>query len=79
MSRDRDEVQRSGVSPRLLAALVLLALLIVFVVQNTGRTKIRFLIPEVTTRLWIALMVAVVVGIMIGWLLSRARHDRDRG
>ena len=40
------------------AVLVLGVLVFVFVVENTRATKIRFFIPEVTSPLWLGLMVA---------------------
>ena len=63
-------------SPRLVAGAVLLAALVVFCAENTSRTRIRFLIPRLTTPLWIALLAATLVGAAAGFLLGRHRRDR---
>ena len=57
-----------------IAAIVLVVLGVIFVVENTRRTKIRFIIPEVTVQVWVALVAALAVGVVIGWLLERRRH-----
>ena len=46
----------------------------IFVFENTEKTEIRFIIPEVTTPLWVALLVALAAGFVAGWLVGR----RDR-
>ncbi len=67
---------QSRVSPRLVAGAVLVVLLIVFVFENTRQTKIRFILPEVTAPLWVALLGAALVGALAGALLTRHRGDR---
>jgi uncharacterized integral membrane protein len=57
-----------------IAAIVLVALGVIFVVENTRRTKIRFIIPEVRVQVWVALVAALAVGVIIGWLFERRRH-----
>lgn len=55
-------------------AIILVVLGIIFVVENTRKTKIRFIGPEVRVQVWVALIVALAVGVIIGWLLERRRH-----
>lgn len=57
-----------------IAAIALVVLGVIFVVENTRRTKIRFIIPEVRVQVWVALVAALAVGVVIGWLLERRRH-----
>ena len=64
----------SGVSPKLIVGAVLLIVLLVFIFENTTRTKIRFIVPEVRAPLSVALLVAMVVGGIAGMLISRARR-----
>ncbi|MFE5141128.1 DUF1049 domain-containing protein [Streptomyces fagopyri] len=52
-------------------ALVLLAM--VFVFENTRSTKIRLLIPEVTTPLWMALLGTGAIGALCGAYSTRRR------
>jgi ribose/xylose/arabinose/galactoside ABC-type transport system permease subunit len=57
-----------------IAAIALVVLGVIFVVENTRRTKIRFIIPEVRVQVWVALVAALAVGVVLGWLLERRRH-----
>ena len=50
--------------------------MVVFVFENTQRTRIRFLIPRVTAPLWVALFASTLVGVVAGLLLGRSRDDR---
>ena len=63
-------------SPRTVAAAVLVVTLVVFIFENTARTEIRFILPKVRAPLWAALLVSTVVGVAIGMLISR--RDRRR-
>jgi uncharacterized integral membrane protein len=55
------------------ASAVALVLVAVFVVENTRRTKIRFIIPQVKAPLFVALFLAVLVGAGLGYQLGRSR------
>ncbi|MDQ6797895.1 MAG: DUF1049 domain-containing protein [Actinomycetota bacterium] len=66
----------SRVSPRFVVGAVLVALLIVFIVENRSRTDIRFIIPVVTAPLWVALLGSALVGAGAGALLTRQRHPK---
>lgn len=59
------------VTPRAVGAAILLALLIVFIVENGARTRIRFIVPTVHAPLWIALLAGVAVGVLAGFLIGR--------
>jgi len=65
---------RAKISPRLMAASILVALMIAFIAENTRRTKIRFIVPIVTAPVWIALFVATAVGVVAGVLMARHRR-----
>ena len=64
---------RSGLpfSGRQVAGAALLLSAVIFVLQNRTSTTIRFLIPEVTAPLWVALLISVLLGIVAGGLLAR--------
>ena len=70
---DREE-SGSGISPRLVAGGALLVVLLVFTFENTKKTTIRFLVPEVKTPLSVALLIAVVLGFVAGALFGRSRR-----
>jgi hypothetical protein len=54
-----------------LAVVVVLA--IVFAAENTRRTRIRFIVPVITTWVWLALLLALGLGFAAGVLVGRRR------
>lgn len=54
-------------------AIVLAAVVIVFIGQNRDETNISFLMLDVTWPLWLTLTVVTLVGIVIGGFLARRR------
>ena len=62
-----------SVGPRAIGAIALAVLVVVFIVENTKRTKIRFIGPQVTAPLWVALIAATLVGAAVVGLIAR-RH-----
>lgn len=59
------------------AALAVVAL--IFVIQNTEKTNVSFLFAETEMPLFFALIIALLLGALIGWLTPRVRrsgHDR---
>ena len=65
------------IPPRLVVGLVLAMLILVFIAENNRRTKMRFLLPEVTAPLWTALFVAALLGGMAGALIARHFSTRE--
>lgn len=66
---ERDSEKR--LQPRLVVGAVVVVLIVVFIVENTRQTKMRFLIPQVTAPLWTALFVAALLGVFAGFLIAR--------
>ncbi len=64
---------RSPFGFRQAAALVLLVVMLVFILQNRRSTTIRFLVPETTSPLWVALLLSALLGMVVGGLLARRR------
>ncbi len=69
--------------PRVVIAVVLVAALVTFVVQNRSEVPVSFLVFEVNWPLWAVIITAAVAGAVIsevfGWvlrLLRRRRRDR---
>jgi uncharacterized integral membrane protein len=52
-------------------------ILAIFVAQNAQEVQVDFLFVETTTPLIFALLIATVLGVLIGWLGPRLRRDRD--
>jgi uncharacterized integral membrane protein len=51
---------------RLLVAVAAVVLAIVFVAQNGDRVETSFVFFDVTTRVWVGLLVALVLGALLG-------------
>lgn len=72
--------QRLGPGPsstRLISALVLAALIVVFTLQNTEPTTVKLFLWSITTSRALMLFVVLAVGIAIGWLLRSLRGRRS--
>jgi uncharacterized integral membrane protein len=59
---------------RLIGGAVVVVLFLVFVVQNRGSTRIHFLFWDGTLRVAWALIIAGVLGIVIGLVVPRLRR-----
>lgn len=66
-------------SPKLVAGLVLLALAVVFVFQNTGRGRVSFLFWHLTMPAWIWLLSIFIVGVVVGSVFPWLRRSKRRG
>lgn len=65
---------RSGAAtPARLAVLLLAALALTFVFENTRATRIRLLVSEVTMPLWTALLATGLIGALCGAYAMRRR------
>ncbi|HEX8803579.1 MAG TPA: hypothetical protein VF743_05285, partial [Acidimicrobiales bacterium] len=65
---DRSTAERPGSRQALRLALigVLLLVAVAFVVQNSERVETTFLFFSVTTRLWVGILVALLLGAVLG-------------
>lgn len=53
---------------------LLFVLVIVFIIENSRQVKIRLLIPQVQAPLYVAILIAAVLGSLITALLRYRRH-----
>jgi uncharacterized integral membrane protein len=67
---------RDWLTPGRTAVLVLTALALVFIFENTRKVKIRLIVPQITMPLWGALLITFVVGLLAGLYTGRARRRR---
>lgn len=65
------------ISPRHVVAAVLLVLVVIFVLENRKKVKVRLIVPEVDQPLWITLLIAAVLGALIAALLRRRRQHKN--
>ncbi len=61
-------------TPNRIIALVLAALAVIFIAENTGQVEIRLLVPVVTMPLYVALIAMFVIGGLCGALFLRGRR-----
>jgi uncharacterized integral membrane protein len=68
---------------RLVLAGLAILVAVLLVVQNNDRIELNFLVFEVTTRLWVGLLVTLVLGAVLGQaaeaLWARRRRRRADG
>jgi len=73
-----DEPARGGRGPGFWIAVVAVVVLAIFVIQNSQRVEVDFLFTTTETPLVFALLIAGVLGAIIGWAIPRIRsRERD--
>jgi uncharacterized integral membrane protein len=79
----RQQEPRGTIPPRVIVGGVVVVLFLVFIAENSKKTKIRFLIPEVVAPLWMGLTAAGLLGVLAGGLvvhlLADHRESRESG
>jgi uncharacterized integral membrane protein len=63
---------------RLVVAAAVVVLAILFVVQNNDRVEMSFVFFTVTTRLWVGLVVALILGALLGQAAEALWERRKR-
>ncbi|MFF0473212.1 DUF1049 domain-containing protein [Streptomyces sp. NPDC004284] len=61
-------------TPGRIAMIAVVVLTLVFIFENTREVKIRLLIPEVTMALYVALLVAALLGAACGYYFAARRR-----
>ena len=72
--------ERSGVSPALIVLGIVAIVAVIFIVQNNEQRQIEFLFFDVSTPVWVALLVAVALGVVLDrlfvyWWNRRRKRD----
>jgi uncharacterized integral membrane protein len=65
---------RSVLTPRRVVALIVLAISVIFMLQNRDSASVQLLFVEVTGPLWLTLLVSFVLGGVVTWLLMDRRR-----
>jgi uncharacterized integral membrane protein len=71
---DRTAQGKESRSAKQWAAAVALALLLLFVLLNTQEVEVDFVVATATVPLIFALLIAGLLGALVGWLLPRVRR-----
>jgi uncharacterized integral membrane protein len=61
--------ERTGLSPALIGFGIVAIVAVIFIVQNSERTDVNFLFFDVNSRIWVALLVAIGLGVLLDRLL----------
>lgn len=78
MSNDRDGVERSSdLNWKVIGGIVVLALAVIFILQNTETQNINFLFWDVEVGMWFGLLIALLLGVLIGWLAPKFLRRRN--
>ncbi len=70
---DPEEGSERTRSVKLIVSIIAMVLLVIFWAQNRDRVKVTFWVADATVRLWIALVVASLVGFIAGYF-ARGRR-----
>ncbi|WP_329437239.1 MULTISPECIES: LapA family protein [unclassified Streptomyces] len=62
---------------RTIGFVVLAGVVVWFIAANTGSITVRMWIPTVTVPLWTVLAVTLVVGVILGLIITRRRANRS--
>ncbi len=68
--------KREGPSTKVIVAIVIAVVLLLFILQNGHRTQLSFLFLDGYYPLWTLIVVGAVLGFAVGWLLCAARARR---
>ncbi len=74
---DRAEKRQQGFTAKQWAAAVALGLLLLFVLLNTQEVEVDFIVATANVPLVFALVIAGLLGALVGWLLPRVRRRGD--
>ena len=76
-----DETRQGGPETRLIVRVIVAAVAVVlavlFIVQNSERVETSFVFFDVTARLWVSLVVALILGALLGQA-AEALWDRRK-
>lgn len=75
MSSNGNSSSGRKISPHLILWIVVAVLVIIFIAQNTEKATISFLFLDIQTGVWFAFLVALLLGMVLGWLLPKLRDN----
>lgn len=64
---------------RLIGALVITVLIVIFTLQNTDAVLVRFFLWTLATSRALLIFVVLAIGIVLGWLLRSLKSRKSQG
>jgi len=74
----RGKGRGSGISPPMVIGAVVLLALLIFVIQNTDKVQVSFLVFDFSAPLWLVLLIVAVLGGLLDGVVKRG-YRRLRG
>jgi len=71
-------VPSGGIAPKWIAAGIGLVVLAVFALQNSERVDVDFLLFDSQVRVVVVILVAAVLGFVVGWFIGRPSRAERR-
>lgn len=72
------EESSTNISPAMIAWGVAAALAIAFILQNQSDTTVKLLFWSFDTNVWVAIVIAMVLGALLGWLGVKMLRRRQK-
>lgn len=72
------DTTKRNVSVGQILAAILFVVVIVFIIENSRQVRVRLIFPEVQAPLYVPILIAAVLGGLIGALLRYRRQRRHR-
>ena len=69
-----EKSKEESMSKKNIVFVILIALVVVFVIQNTQVVEVRLLAWTVSMSRALMVLVTLLIGIIAGWLVGRPRH-----
>ena len=71
MNEDEQKPRRLALNPKQWAAIALVIVALVFILQNLTYVRVEFFLIHTAAPLWLVLLVTLVTGYAIGWFSKR--------
>jgi len=71
MNEDEQKPRRLALTPKQWAAIALVIVALVFILQNLTYVRVEFFLIHTAAPLWLVLLVTLVAGYAIGWFSKR--------
>lgn len=72
------EYKESGLSIGLIITAVVAVAAVIFIVQNSGKAAVTFLVFNVTVPLSLVIVISMALGAVLGWFVGYMRRRKKR-